>query len=282
MSIHIGVNQPQKHSPGLPLQYSESTAWGMAVVAEQAGYDSLRVLRGKEATRQAVNNALADAAGTLRAGDTLFVSFAGHSTLVRDVAFGPTADWERDGFDEMWCLFDDVLADDELADYWRLFEPGVRILVVSESSFSGGMGRIQEKSLTPYGSTSGEAQPPQPIVFRGAVGRTGDAGAGTESCVEPPKAANGIHASLLLLAACREDQHARDGVFARHLFEVWNNGAFRGSYCDLYRQVRNRVVAEVSGQEPRIQLLGAADAEFALAPAFHVEWRRSYARSVYR
>jgi metacaspase-1 len=281
MSIHIGVNQPEKRFPGLSLQWSESTAWGMAAVAERAGYDSLLVLRGAHATRRAVDSALADAAGKLVDGDNLFVSFSGHGTQDRDIAFDFAADRDRGGFDEAWCLFDDVLEDDQLTAYWRLFEPGVRILVVSESCFVGGMGRYGD-DVIPYGSAARGAQPVQPILYRASPDGAEGAGDGAMSCVEPPMEANGIQASLLLLTASREDQYAHDGVFARHLFEVWNNGAFPGSYCDLYRQVRDRVVAETVGQEPRIQLFGAADPEFALAHAFHVERGKPRAHLGYR
>ncbi|HEX2204960.1 MAG TPA: hypothetical protein VHG91_16745, partial [Longimicrobium sp.] len=42
----------------------------------------------------------------------------------------------------------------------------------------------------------------------------------------------------------REDQMAQEGLFTHHLLEVWAEGAFPGTFCDLYREVRDRVMAE--------------------------------------
>jgi hypothetical protein len=52
---------------------------------------------------------------------------------------------------------------------------------------------------------------------------------------------------------------------------VWADGVFEGSYCDLYREVRGRVMGETSCQEPQILMLGAPDPAFPLAPAFRLE-----------
>ncbi|HEX2202606.1 MAG TPA: hypothetical protein VHG91_04895, partial [Longimicrobium sp.] len=127
VSIHIGVNAPRGRMTGHPLRYSEGLAWRMAGLAERAGYESLRVLRGAAATRGAVHEALTAAAGSMTAGDVLLVTFAGHGCL--------EADHDGDdghGWDETWCLHDGEIVDDQLAGYWRLFEPGVRIVVVAD------------------------------------------------------------------------------------------------------------------------------------------------------
>jgi hypothetical protein len=280
VSIHIGVNQPRRNSPGEPLEHSEAIAWRMAGIAERAGYDSLLVLRGEEATRQAVHDALAGAARAMGRGDSLLVTFSGHGTQVRDHAYGFGAyPEERDGWDEAWCLSDGLMVDDKLAGYWRLFESGVRIVVVSDSCFGGGMGRIGEESYL-YGEAAGGSQ--TPLVYGGLEGEAWDPGGGAEWCVEPPRNAHGIQASLLLLAACGEDQHAQEGVFSRHLFAVWADGDFAGSYCELYRQLYDRVVAEGCGQQPRIEMAGATDLAFPLEPAFHLKRRALHGRPAYR
>ena len=135
VSIHIGVNQPGGRAcTRTVLQHSEDAAWKMAVLASQAGYESLQVLRGRAATRRAVHDALAGAAGQLEAGDNLLVTFSGHGAQDR-------VQGVNEARDEWWCLYDADLLDDKLAGYWRLFDPGVRIVVISESCFAGGMNR---------------------------------------------------------------------------------------------------------------------------------------------
>lgn len=271
VSIHIGVDGARER---VPLRQSESGAWGMAGLASRAGYDSILLLRGPAATRAAVHGALAGAAGTLGAGDVLLVSFSGHG--------GKAADRdqdERDGADESWCLYDGDLPDEKLAGYWRLFDPGVRIVVVSESCYSGGMGRTSDKLAAPAAGAVGPrvmrgsqrmrgmrspARGPDPVAAAAAVA--------VASCiVEPPRDCDEIRASVLLLTASAEHQTAREGLFTRLLLDVWADGAFGGSYCELHWRVRERVMAETCAQEPQILMLGAPDPAFPLKPAFHLD-----------
>lgn len=259
-SIHIGVNQPRGRCGDRPLRHSESTAWSMAGLASRAGYDSMLVLRGQAATRQAVHQALSGAAGTLEGGDTLLVTFSGHGSLEPD----RDSD-ERLGFDQSWCLHDGILLDDKLAGYWRLFEPGVRIVLVSESCYGGGMGRGDE-----CGSGAAAADAP-PRITPGIRYRSTGPGDDdlTRSCIaEAPRNSHEIRASVLLLSASSERQAAQDGLFTRCLLQVWEDGAFPGSYCDLYRRVGELVRRENRCQDPQIQMLGAPDPAFAVAKAF--------------
>ncbi|HST58226.1 MAG TPA: caspase family protein [Longimicrobium sp.] len=264
VSIHIGVDRP--HGGHVPLQSSENNAWRMACLANQAGYESLLVLRGRAATRQAVHDVLTRVAGVLTAGTQLFLTFSGHGCERHD----HDAD-ERSRKDQGWCLADGEIVDDKLAGYWRLFEPGVRILVVSESCYSGGVIREDDKD-----KRRAHPRPPAQTVYRGQPGpggtaRSAPAAEYTASCIgEPPRGNDGIRASLLLLSASCADQPAQEGLFARHLLATWNEGAFRGTYCDLHRQVRDRVMSERSSQDPQILMIGAADPGFPLETAFHL------------
>jgi hypothetical protein len=289
VSIHIGVNQPSDRSPGRELGQSETTAWKMAGLAGQAGYHSIQVLRGPAATRNAVNGALAGAAGILEAGDTLLVTFSGHGDHAPNLAGE-----ERNDEDEFWCLFDGRLLDDQLAGYWRLFQPGVRIVVVSESCHSGGMERTGGKphAWASHGAAAW-ALPPNPgrrrmrdggASWRGPQPVDAAVSSATASCIaQPPRDRYEIRASVLMLTASHEDQKAQDGLFTKHLLAVWSDGGFDGSYCGLYHDVRQRVMNEKSDQEPQILILGAADPSFALEPAFRVEEDRSpLAAKLYR
>jgi hypothetical protein len=263
VSIHIGVNQPQGRHAARPLQYSEASAWRMAELAHQAGFDSILALRGPAATQHALHEALSGAAQTLEAGDLLLMSFSGHGSQVRDSNLD-----EGYGWDESWCLADEEILDDKLAGYWRLFDAGVRIVVVAESCYGGGMGRGDEEPCV-----SPAVGRPRSVMRNGWTGTRGSradvAAEATGSCIGAPPADDlGIRASLLLISASTEDQPARDGLFTRYLLDVWNDGTFRGSYCDLYRRVRRHVLAESCGQEPQILMLGAADMDFPLEPAF--------------
>lgn len=286
-SIHIGVNRPAGRFCDRPLQHSETSAWRMAGLASQAGYESILVLRGGAATRPAVHGALTGAAGTLAPGDTLLVTFSGHGSQEHDEDCD-----EGHGWDEAWCLADGVLVDDKLAGYWRLFEPGVRIVVVVESCYSAGTGRDDDEGAARISSAA--RAPGVPVMrdgggWRGGRGGRPAAGASPAAadyagpCIaEAPFDSHGIHATLLLLAASTEDQPSSDGLFSRVLLETWDGGAFQGSYCDLHRAVRARVMRERPTQEPQILMLGAGDPAFAMEPAFHLRARDPAPTVVYR
>ena len=263
ISLHVGVNAPGRGHAR--LDHSEQAAWRMAELASQAGYHAIQLLRGPAATRDALLRALAGAAEQLGRGDTLLVSFSGHGATVPD----RNRD-ERDDRDETWCLSDDDLLDDELAEAWRALREGVRVVVVAESCFSGGGMRGDDWMDLPLVSAGNGSAPPEGRVMRGV--------AQTANATAPPRVLasahrEGIGASLLVLTAGREAQKARDGLFTRHLLDVWNGGGFRGSFHDLHCEVARRVQAENPAQEPRLLLLGAADESLAHARAFHLDQR---------
>jgi hypothetical protein len=264
ISIHIGVNHPA--GPHHPLSKSEDTAWKLAELSFQAGYRTIHVLCGPQATREAVGTLLAGTARALRPGHTLFVSFSGHGSRVPD----ENGD-ERDGWDETWCLHDTHLVDDELVEYWRLLARGSRALVVADCCYAGGTVREGERPLTwhgiqPFTGWDATVYPPA----------CGGAWRGVSQTVVPPGIRvpdqdDGIQASVLLLAATGEEQRAREGLYMRHLLEVWEGGAFRGSFYELHDKVSYRVRCDTHDQDPQILMLGAADPDFPLEVAFHLD-----------
>lgn len=265
-SIHIGVNHPASTSE-CPLSLSEANAWKMAELAYQAGYGAIHVLRGADATRKAVGGLLAAAAEALEPGHTLFVSFSGHGSHV------PDADGdERDRWDETWCLHDADLVDDELAAVWRRAAPGTRVLVVADSCFGGGMGRYGDDVLAAYPGLSSALDPP---VYRSAepVWRgVRQFAQPVSSCISrAPSHDDGIRASVLVMAGAAEGRKAREGLYLRHLLELWNGGAFRDSFCALHWRLCERVRHENPGQEPQIAMLGTPDPDFPLEMAFHLD-----------
>jgi hypothetical protein len=266
VSIHIGVNRPRAYPANEPLRDSEINASRMAEVARRGGYDSQLVLRGPTATYQAVHDALSEAARILEAGDILFLSFSGHGIQQPDDNLD-----ERCAPDEAWCLHDGILLDDELPGFWTRFDPGVRILVVVECCYSGGFGDAGALHSGAAGKPDDFGQiTSNPISLHtsepGWEAAVADA---VRSCIaSPPYSRFGIRASVLMLTASREQQTAQDGLFSRFLLAEWAGGDFRGSYCDLYERVRQRVMGELVSQEPQILMLGAPDPDFPLMPAF--------------
>lgn len=262
VSIHVGVNAPRAgsaHDYRARLGDSETAAWRMAELASQAGYDSMLVLRGQTATLGAVNAALWNASQLLAKGDTLLVTFSGHGGQVPD----------RDGddplgSDESWSLHDGELLDDQLCGYWRLFKAGVRIVVVSESCYSGGMIRTVDENTLHLDARPGQRRRRgEPDWVETDFARTL-----RPDAAEPSRDPSGVRATVLMLTASGETQPAQSGLFTDSLLEVWAGGGFSGSYCELYEAVKSRVMRIKSDQEPQILMLGAPDPDFPQAPAF--------------
>lgn len=263
ISIHIGVNRSASMSDA-PLTECEDAAWRMSGIAFQAGYENVQLLRGPAATREAVCALLDRSTRGLLPGQMLFVSFSGHGSHTSN-----TRNKERQGRDETWCLHDADLVDDDLVAFWTQLPEGARVLVVDESCFSGGMGRPGE-SLADYVPRK------EPVVYRSAdpeVWRgVKQAWSPTESCVgDSPANHDGIRASVLMFTAASETQLAQEGQYTRRLLDVWDGGRFSGSFCDLHREVYQKVKLEVPiGQDPQIFMLGTRDPLFPEKRAFHL------------
>jgi hypothetical protein len=273
VSIHIGVNAPRAGSAydsRARLGDSETAAWRMAELASQAGYDSMLVLRGRTATLGTVNASLWNVSQLLAEGDTLLVTFSGHGGQV------PDRDGEDPlGSDESWSLHDGELLDDQLCGYWRLFKAGVRIVVVSESCYSGGMIRTADDNEFLLAPLSGQRRiRGEPYWVEADIARTLGPAA-----VEPSRDANGVRATVLMLTASSETQQAESGLFTDCLLEVWADGGFSGSYRELYEAVKSRVMRIKSDQEPQILMLGAPDPDFPRAPAFRPQPGPLHSRS---
>src|SRR5690349_18204302 len=108
----------------------------MKAPAETLGY-SATIMTDSEATADSVIAAIGQASNDLGPQDILFLTYSGHGGQVADEAGD-----EDDGKDETWVLYDRQLVDDELYALWAKFQPGVRIIMLSDSCHSGTMARM--------------------------------------------------------------------------------------------------------------------------------------------
>lgn len=104
----------------------------MDKIAKGAGLTSKTLLTAAP-TRQAVLDEIASAASRLNTNDLFVLSYSGHGGQLPD----SNNDDPDDGLDETWCLFDGELIDDEIYTALSAFQPGVRVLVFSDSCHSG-------------------------------------------------------------------------------------------------------------------------------------------------
>ncbi len=78
---------------------------------------------------------------------------------------------------------------------------------------------------------------------------------------------------MLMMTASGEGQRAREGLYLRHLLELWDGGAFSGSFCAMHARLCASVQHENHAQTPQIVMLGAPDPQFPLDIAFHLDRR---------
>jgi metacaspase-1 len=135
LSLHIGLNRVDDNAYGMavpPLRGCENDARDMLALARAQQFEASQLLLTPDATVANVTRAISDAASTLKAGDFFLLTYSGHGSQMRD-ATGE----EPDGLDETWVCYDRQLLDDELYALWGQFQPGVRIVVLSDSCHSG-------------------------------------------------------------------------------------------------------------------------------------------------
>ena len=277
LSLHLGLNTVSAAAyegwTG-PLAACEFDANDLAALARRQGMKAT-VLLTKNATRAGTLSKIRRAAKSLRKGDLFFLTFSGHGGQVRDV----TGD-EADKQDETWCLYDSQLIDDEL--YFELgqFTAGVRVLVLSDSCHSGTVTRARLPETT-AGSTLARSKMMPPEVGRRVYAQhqrfydrlqNDIARSAGKTQVSDPDAVlsnlsvssgriNSIvkkfKAAVILISGCQDNQTSLDGdhngAFTGQLLQVWNLGAYNGSYAAFHAAIR---AGMPSTQTPNLYLLG--------------------------
>ena len=238
----------------------------MNQIATQLGYTA-SMLTDAQATASEVTRAIGQAARELAAGDICLVTYSGHGSQINDV----TGD-EPDGKDETWVLWDRQLLDDELNGLWSSFADGVRIFLLSDSCHSGTVARVmsfQKKFKSPEFA----AQYGLPVNAPPRV-RAADPAAihanylANKSYYEVSQWTHraSVNASVTLISGCQDNQLSSDGdangLFTQRLKEVWNGGAFSGSYAQFHSAIVARMPSD---QTPNLFRTGVSN------PAFDAE-----------
>ena len=248
IAINIGLNSVDPdHYNGWDGQLSacEADADDMRKIAKSKGLDAQAFLLTKDATAGAVKQALEDAATALSEGDLLFLTYSGHGGQVPD-ANGD----EPDARDETWVLYDRQLVDDELYALWAGFEPGVRVLVLSDSCHSGTATRaMYEETLIPMTVARGFTEESSvrtkdlPIPVQEETYRQHRDQYDEIQRANPRAEEVDIAAGVILISGCQDNQLSLDGVqnglFTSKLLEVWSNGEYKGGHRRFRKQIAN-------------------------------------------
>lgn len=247
-SLHIGLNQidPNHYGTTGQLQGCENDARDMKDIAASGGFNSVLLLTA-QATASNVSNGIRNAAQSLSNGDIFFLSYSGHGGQVDD-----TNGDETDRQDETWCLYDRQLIDDELFTLWANFNPGVRIIVLSDSCHSGTVIRVLEFERLLADASRKDDGDAYSLGFRTLPqGKLKETNRRHKDLydrlqVENPRRNRAlVNASIILISGCQDWQLSSDGsvngFFTETLKEVWNGGTFAGSYLDFHQEIWGRM-----------------------------------------
>ena len=246
ISLHIGLNKvDQNHyvdEDGKPwdgkLNACESDAEDMRDLASSQGFKT-NIMMTEQATREAILKMISDASKVLTDGDFFLVTYSGHGGRIKDYSGD-----EDDLRDETWVLYDCELIDDELGHLWSKFDPGVRILIISDSCHSGSV----YKGLR---SDSDILKRKDGIKYRfmphGVSYHTFKKNRSFYMDVihSLPKGKPIIKAPLIHISGCQDDEFSLDGefngLFTGHLLRTWDQGNFQGNYIEFHQAVQMAV-----------------------------------------
>lgn len=267
-SLHIGLNavDPKEYSGwDGQLTACEFDANDMQALAKTQGFTKVTKRLTKKATRNRVLADIKAAASKLKRNDIFFLTYSGHGGQVPNTG----NDFEPDGFDETWCLYDGELIDDELYAALKQFVKGVRIFVLSDSCHSGTVLRaIQFSAL---GVTPARPRMmPRDVALRVYMDhqkfydkiqqRSSSSSSRTR-----------MHATALLISGCQDNQTSadgdRNGLFTETVLAVWKNGKFKGDYRGFHKSI---VKLMPPTQTPNYFTIGPANYPFEEQEPFTV------------
>ncbi|HEX7256152.1 MAG TPA: caspase family protein [Gaiellaceae bacterium] len=277
MSLHVGLNKvdPAHYNDwDGALTACESDANDMESLAETRGFETTKLLT-QDATAETIMNAVENAANELEPGDIFFISYSGHGGQVPDT----NGEEEEDSSDETWLAYDRQIVDDELYELWKKFEPGVRIIVLSDSCHSGSVNRAITDPVPDPVATAEEAAKQNPR-FRAlprdkmvaTYEQNEDLYDGIQEQVSSSTSSEAqLGVRVLLISGCQDNQLSRDGfsngAFTGKLLEVWNDGAWTGSYPAFHEAIRSQMPDD---QQPNFNPVGAENSDFDQQDPFTV------------
>lgn len=151
-----------------------------------------------DATKGQILDALREMVNRLGRGDVLVVTNSSHGTYVRD-----TSGDEPDGTDEAMCPYDlpNLVLDDELYDVFSQRAVGSRVVMISDSCFSGTLNRMMAPVSTQGPGRRARFLPPtEDWLPKRLVPRATKATAGAKQLIS----------SGLLLSGCNDREYSYD------------------------------------------------------------------------
>jgi metacaspase-1 len=301
ISLHVGLNHLGPHYPSsTPLNCATNDATALEEMARHEGFRT-KCLLEQEATSTAVARYIVAASDQLTAGDYFLLSFAGHGAQIDQNVQSIPHRWpflslreeadqvERDGKDEVWCLWDRPIIDDEICLLLHRFKADVRVLLLIDCCSAGGVGPFPgsrpSPSEDPHPLGASEGAMPGARRSRGIVRVLRDDAAtiARRNCdgnapywIDRSWIPASTHpeAHMLIASACGSDQLAAErvahGAFTEDVITTWGKRAFTGDYRSFFAAIEQSVSQDAlqhgEAQTPRLATVGAAGTFLSQTP----------------
>lgn len=144
-AICAGINNYPGSSSDLQGCVNDANDWSKLL--QLNGFET-KIILDNQVTRKNLLTELENLITSAEADDTVVFTYSGHGTNVID-----TSGDEGDGYDEALYVYDGILLDDELRAVIQKTKPGVHLVIISDSCFSGTVTRVSPTGIPRYMKT---------------------------------------------------------------------------------------------------------------------------------
>ncbi|NOT37347.1 MAG: caspase family protein [Saprospiraceae bacterium] len=233
-SLHIGLNEidPIYYGDKYELMGCHNDALAMLKICKRSGFIESTLILDKSATLINIEQALNDlAVKSYLSPSIVVITYSGHGGQVTDRNFD-----ESDGLDETWCLYDQMLIDDDFYELLSMFHPLTELIIISDSCHSGSVTRLFP-FLNLFNNRKQKFCPKKIRQREISEHRRADS-------------KELIKAQLITLSACQDNQVAWDngkhGLFTEHLLKHYRQNM---TYVELITKIRRDIIGS---QNPRL------------------------------
>lgn len=256
-ALCIGIN----NYPGTDndLQGCVNDAKDWLALFQDLGFDEVVTLFDKEATKEAIVDALERGVSRTTSQDLFVPTFSGHGTWTPD----EDGD-EADGRDEALCPWDigttgAIITDDELFDIFDKKHRGARIVFISDSCHSGSVTRMAAPIPGWTGHRKIRYMPPEHYVD--ALKYDDKRKVLARMAPLATRAAKGsVRHACLLLSGCKDMEYSYDctfngrpnGAMTYVALQAFKKLSQSASYKDWYKLIRQMLPSQSAPQCPQL------------------------------
>lgn len=254
-ALCIGINDYPGTDSDLAGCVNDASDW--SALLKRSGF-TVYVMLDRQATGRNMRKAIESLVSGAGKGDSIVIQYSGHGSFVPDVDGD-----EPDKTDECLCPYDirrnGPIVDDELYSVFSRRDPGARLVMISDSCYSGTVARFAPITTPP--TIKGKAAPQRtirflpPAVYLPAreISRLGERRPLHRS------AAPGRYAGLLI-SGCQDVEYSYDAYFKGRPNGAFSFVAIRAlsklgagaTYANWFKEIRKSIPSRQYPQSPNL------------------------------